>query len=846
MEWHSLGDVNYRRWRLHKMTWQIELSDILVARGGPAGGPLALVRRTKIGGIKVLIFSSAGEPLAAIPDQRNELLCVGWTEQELLLLVFEGGRALVHDVLGNLVQTFFLLAPTANPERDIVQVCSFGSSVVALTSSMDLYVCDNVDVVCPVVYTLRTGLSVTVPATSLVLLRSCLTASGLVEVLIGTADNSILVVDANGPDDQRLQGCIQAPIISMALAPNGRFLACFTALGTLSVVSTSFTTKVLDFDTSNVFKPLEMEWCGEDSVLLYWASFLLMVGPYGHWLKFVYTTPIFLIPEIDCCRIVTSSTCELLQRVPASIEIIHRIGSTHPSALLYDSIEYENRDVREAESIFCADLSELLSAIETNVSAAVAEIIPFQQKMYLCAAAHGNGLVHRPSLHASSFVMAARRLRVLNQVRRHTPALCLTSSQYDQMSLEVLLDRLLARNHHFLALSISLYLGSDNERVIIHWACVRLRSSQARAALDKELGCILKSRLEILGHCIPDVTIAATADIVGRRKVATALLNSKFSTIEQVKLLLTMREYELALSQALNSRAVDIVHLVLITIDRTHPRMMVSNDDVQTLLPILNTIKEQGEATNLLRVYYQFHALTKSSGKLHNLFVHDPKQAQFHQAGNLALRLSYLEASRTGRFNKLREVISLYAQARDLQFQCKATEDQIELLELQSNLETKYGIACFFDMSINETLHNLIVLGATHQNHVASLFSDANKLQRRFRVPERRFAHTKVKALATSGQWAALKIFSTEKKSPIGYAPYVRVCAEHNRSMSDIESYMGHLNPDERWSLCAELNLWKPVVDAAIQSKDDRRLVEIHGRCADTAVQASIDEYLSR
>lgn len=33
-----------------------------------------------------------------------------------------------------------------------------------------------------------------------------------------------------------------------------------------------------------------MEWCGTDSIVLYWEQLklLLMVGPYGDWIKYPY------------------------------------------------------------------------------------------------------------------------------------------------------------------------------------------------------------------------------------------------------------------------------------------------------------------------------------------------------------------------------------------------------------------------------------------------------------------------------------------------------------------------------------------------------------------------------
>lgn len=98
---------------------------------------------------------------------------------------------------------------------------------------------------------------------------------------------------------------LMAPIVKMAFSPNGRFLACFTQDAMLTVISTSFETKVLDFDTSEgaTTPPLSLEWCGEDSVVLHWKNMgILMVGPYGDWLRFPYpqTESLHLLPEVSC------------------------------------------------------------------------------------------------------------------------------------------------------------------------------------------------------------------------------------------------------------------------------------------------------------------------------------------------------------------------------------------------------------------------------------------------------------------------------------------------------------------------------------------------------------------
>ena len=62
--------------------------------------------------------------------------------------------------------------------------------------------------------------------------------------MLGTSDNSVVVIDENEVEDQLLQDRISAPITKMSVAPNGRFLACYRRDGVLTVMSTTFTTKV--------------------------------------------------------------------------------------------------------------------------------------------------------------------------------------------------------------------------------------------------------------------------------------------------------------------------------------------------------------------------------------------------------------------------------------------------------------------------------------------------------------------------------------------------------------------------------------------------------------------------
>lgn len=99
--------------------------------------------------------------------------------------------------------------------------------------------------VLPRKYSLTTGITAERMYTSMAIIPPLLSRSGLLEILLATQDNSIIVVDDNYIEDQHLSERISSPIVKMAVAPNGRFLACYKEDGTLTVLSTTFTSKVI-------------------------------------------------------------------------------------------------------------------------------------------------------------------------------------------------------------------------------------------------------------------------------------------------------------------------------------------------------------------------------------------------------------------------------------------------------------------------------------------------------------------------------------------------------------------------------------------------------------------------
>lgn len=132
----------------------------------------------------------------------------------------------------------------------------------------------------------------------------------------------------------------RGPFLKVSVSPNGSFLALFTSEGKLWVVSIDFQTSLADFQTNSVIPPLQMTWCGSDSVLIHWEDTILMIGPSGDYLKYPFEGVVNIVTEIDCARIITKDKCEIIERVPFVNESIFRFGSTSPGAILYDANDF--------------------------------------------------------------------------------------------------------------------------------------------------------------------------------------------------------------------------------------------------------------------------------------------------------------------------------------------------------------------------------------------------------------------------------------------------------------------------------------------------------------------------
>lgn len=644
------------------------------------------------------------------------------------------------------------------------------------------------------------------------------TMSGNVEVLLAV-DDLVLLVEEDGV--QQLGAGI-GPLQKMVVSRNGKLLASFTHDGRLLVISTDFSKIIFEYSCESALPPDQLSWCGMDSVLLYWDDMLLMVGPYGDPVHYLYDEPIILIPECDGVRILSNTSMEFLQRVPDSTVSIFKIGSTLPAALLYDALDHFDRRSAKADENLRLIRSSLPEAVEACIDAAGHEFDVSRQRTLLRAASYGQAFCSH--VQRDRFQEMCKTLRVLNAVHNSEIGIPLSIQQYKLLTAPVLIGRLINMHQHLLALRISEYLGMNQEVVIMHWACSKITASLAIP--DATLLEILLDKLRLCKG-ISFAAVAAHADKNGRRKLAAMLVEHESRSSKQVPLLLSIGEEDTALTKATESGDTDLVYLVLFHIWQKRPA-----------LEYFGMIQARPLARDLFITYARCykHEFLKdfflSTGQLQDVAFLLWKESWELGKNPMASKGSPLHGPRIKIIEKAQ---SLFSETKEHTFESKAAEEHAKLIRIQHELEVTTKQAIFVDSSISDTIRTCIVLG----NHRAAM-----KVKTEFKVSEKRWYWLKVFALATIRDWDALEKFSKEKRPPIGYRPFVEACIDADEKGEALKYIPKLTDPRERAESYARIGMAKEAADAASQAKDGELLGRLKLTFAQNAAASSIFDTL--
>jgi len=715
------------------------------------------------------------------------------------------GKVLIYNVFGEKLNEFWI-QPSEDGRVEVQECHVWSAGLVVLTRKHQLFAVNDLSDIPVQSVKLADpveGLQGHGP-TAMTIIEPQFTRSSTVEVLLASVSGSILVVTETACEDQNLR---KGPFTKMAVTPNGKMLACFTESGNLWVCSTDFQKNLSEFDPRALKPPLQLVWCGTDSVILYWDKLLLMVGPYGDWVKYSYRSPLVLVPECDGVRIISNEKCEFLHRVPKSTEDIFKIGSDEPSARLHDAMVcFEKKSAKADELIRSIKLQNtLVPAVDGCIDAAAHEFNSRTQQDLLKASAYGKCFCDY--YNADNFVENCKTLRVINNLRHPEVGIPITFQQYQKAGADSVVERLVNRHLHFLAYRICEFLKMKPNRVLIHWACCKVRRT-----LDESEEQVRDMIHRKLSRCpgISFVEVAQAAYDVGRKRLATLVLDYEPSPREQVKLLMHMSEHELALQKAIEAGDTDWVYLVLLQLMKEFGVLdMTASGKRQERHPgaqrFVQMIKDKPVACDLMVSY--------ARSQNPELLVF------FYQFTNNNLELARLTVQEACKQDKADAKAKTLTDTKNLlskpewAFYAKATEEHIKLLQMQDLDALTRGEHA--KKPLSDVISQLIGDGKEKR---------AQQLKSEFKVPDKRYWWLKLKALAEAEKWSELEKFSKEKRPPIGFGPFVQICLDHDR-LADARRYVERIDkPAQKAEFYMKLEDYNAAAREAIAAKDPKLL----------------------
>ncbi|XP_031676568.1 vacuolar protein sorting-associated protein 16 homolog isoform X1 [Oncorhynchus kisutch] len=816
--WNPLGEAFYRKIELYEMGWSLRdgLKECLVA-AAPYGGPIALLRQpqrpSSSARPQLEIYSSSGANMASFPWKSGPVRQLGWTVCDDLLCIQEDGTVLIYDLFGAFKRHFSMGNEVVQNQVLEAKVfhSPYGTGVAIVTGASRFTLATNID-------DLKLRRLPEVPG--LQGAPSCwavLTQDRQTKVLLANRADLYILDNTSctpvTPPGLSLQSC---SIVNMAVSFSYKYLALFTDSGHLWMGSANLKDKLSEVDTKVRTPPKQMVWCRrpksqQPSVVIMWDRLLLVAGECTDTIQYTLDEESVCVAELDGVRIVGGSRHELLQEVPSACQDIFKIASMAPGALLLEAHkEYEKSSQKADEYLReIKEQSVLGEAVRQCVEAAGYEHEPETQKTLLRAASFGKCFLS--NYPPEPFVSMCRDLKVLNSVREYTVGIPLTHTQYKQMTVQVLIDRLVYRKLYPLAIEICRYLKTPEyqgvSRVLKHWACCKV---QQKEEPDESIAHAVSVKLgEAAGISYSE--IAARAYECGRTELAIKLLEFEPRSGEQVPLLLKMKRSQLALSKAIESGDTDLVYTVV-----TYLKNEMNRGD------FFMTLRNQPVALSLYRQFCKH----QEQDTLKDLFNQDDDHQEL---GNFYVKASYKEKKLEARLSLLQSAVDEYNKAKN-EFAAKATEEEMKLLRFQRRLDEEMGEA-LLGLSLQETLHALLT---------SNFHKQAEQLYRDFRVPDKRYWWLKLTALAEKDDWEEMEKFAKSKKSPIGYLPFVEVCVkQHNKY--EAKKYVSKVTPEQKVKAHLAIGDLEGAAEAAIERRSEGEISTVLSRCSPTTDRALLE-----
>ena len=494
---------------------------------------------------------------------------------------------------------------------------------------------------------------------------------------------------------------------------------------------------------------------------------------------------------------------------------VFRLGSTSPASVLLDAVDQLEKNSPKADENIQLIRSNLPDAVASCVEAAGQEYSTHWQKQLLKAASFGKSVLDLYS--SDDFVEMCEKIRVLNAVRDYRIGLPISYDQYQYLTAEKLIQRLVNRREYLLAIRLSEYLRLPTNKIYVHWASQKVRNSTD----DEDTICKTVVNKLRNKQGISFEAIARSAYDEGRSHLATQLLDHETRAGKQVPLLLSMEEDEIALDKAIESGDTDLVIFVLLHLKKKLP-----------LASFFRVLNNRPVATALV----ESSARSQDRELLKDLYYQDDRRLD---GANLLFSEALAQNAPQTKTDKLKIASKLLSDSKDpaATLHQKSYIEAQQLIRIQDALDRDLDPPRYSGLSLNDTLTRLVQSGYSKR---------ATKIQADFRVPDKTWWWVRLRALVAKRDWVELEEMSKQRKSPIGWEPFFNqtLGAGKTKLAALFVPKCTALSPRERSEMWVKVGLLVKAAEELLKAKDLEGLEALRAKASGPAA-AEIDRLMA-
>ncbi|KAF1762449.1 hypothetical protein GCK72_010711 [Caenorhabditis remanei] len=587
-------------------------------------------------------------------------------------------------------------------------------------------------------------------------------------------------------------------------------IAMMTENGKIQIVSIDLSTCfcIVEVKDHDIGKCINFGWVGNSAVFVQMSSSLTVFVNVSARRKPGDEVQIYekmtanarISVEPDGIRLFESTQVEFVEAASREKIAVMNRNPNEDGAHLYKAAQEMSQGTGHNSFAASTVIQDMYKAIDDCVSTACDTWQPDEQKLLLKAARFGMAYTNTTP-DTTKLMRAIKEIRVLNELRMVRTGIPLTHRQFRTIGETCVINRLIDMGSYSVAIKVAQWLGGENcenvDRVLLEWVRRSIsKVSKSNIKMDQPALEALDEKISAKLLQFPHVSIAdAARRAIDSKLPELARLFIKRETDDEnhVAVLLQLNDVSAALQKAASSQRPQLIHQVvrhLMTSEsRSSYELAISRIPLAQCL-YQDLVRQEGETRGVSS--RQMLALLEQASDFE-------RQTLFH------FDVAEIERNPDERLNALRRAKDAAKSMGD-----KAIEEILNDVSAFAPLQIQRGQA---DMSVRNTIIGM----ADDTAKVAQLKQQA-------RLNDKQVLLWTIEGLAKKGKMEQLFDLA-QKRSPIGYAPFVKACVKYNR-MDEVKKYYAKVNG---YSDLVAANLaMKNYVEAAKLAYDRRDREVLH------------------